>query len=87
MAWTLLLPASAVVIALVTLAVGLRRVEHEAAALRGSLRRAGATAIAADEADRSAARLKERAIDTSRDATRRLTQRPRWWSRDHALGR
>ena len=46
---SLLLPALAVVLALGSLTVGLRTVERELGALRSSLRRSAATAVATDD--------------------------------------
>ncbi len=72
MTWTLLMPAAAVVVALVTLALGLRRVETEVISLRAALRRSGATAIAADELSRSARDLRLRAAELETDVRQRL---------------
>ena len=73
---SLLLPALAVVGALVVLTLGLRRVEHEMTALRTSLRRSAATAVAADELRRTTAAVAERVVETEADARRRI-HRPR----------
>lgn len=78
MSWSLLLPACAITAALVTLAVGLRRIETELVALRAALRRSAATAVAADELHRAATNVAERAIAVDVDARRRI-HRP--WSR------
>ena len=69
---TLLLPAVTVVIALVVLAFGLRRVERELVPLRRSLRRTSATAIAADELGRTTAHVAARAVEVEADVRRRV---------------
>ena len=73
---SLLLPAVAVVGALVVLSLGLRRVEQEMSALRTSLRRTAATAVAADELRRTTAVVAQQVVETEADARRRL-RRPR----------
>ncbi len=72
MTWTLLAPAMAVVLALMVLTLGLRRLEGEIVALRHALRRSGATAVAADELGRATGRLREHAVELESDARRRL---------------
>lgn len=79
---SLLLPALAVVLALCSLAVGLRTVERELGALRSSLRRSAATAVAADDLVRASDRLSERALAKIDDARLRLGRRPQSWSQD-----
>ncbi|MEO0495232.1 MAG: hypothetical protein AAF081_17640 [Actinomycetota bacterium] len=81
---SLLLPALAVTIALGTLTVGLRAVERELVALRTSLRRTGATAVATDELVRASDHLTARAAEQYADARQRLGRRPRRWSQDPA---
>ncbi len=78
MTWSLLLPAFAVVAALVTLTLGLHRVEVELAALRTTLRRTAATAVAAEELRRATTTVAEQAIAVEADARHRV-HRP--WSR------
>ncbi|MEM9465748.1 MAG: hypothetical protein AAGA90_10265 [Actinomycetota bacterium] len=80
MSLTLLLPALAVVLALSALTLSLRAVEHELAALRVSLRRTSATAVAADDLARTTASVRQRAAVQAADAGNRVTRRPRWWS-------
>ena len=77
---SLLLPALAVVLALGSLTVGLRTVERELGALRSSLRRSAATAVATDDLVR-VDRLGE-AVAQLEDARLRLGRRPRSWSQD-----
>lgn len=60
------------IIALGTLTLGLRSVERELVALRLSLRRSGATAVAADELNRASTRLRIDALELAADARRRL---------------
>ena len=73
---TLLLPATAIVGALLALTLGLRRVERELVDLRAALRRTGATAVATDELRRSTASVAARAVTLDADARRRI-HRPR----------
>jgi len=73
--WTVLLPAFAVIGALGTLTVGMRSVERELVALRLSLRRTGATAIAADELGRASTELRINAVALQADAHHRLRRR------------
>ena len=87
MPWLSLIPAIAIVAALIVLSVGLRRVEGEVVALRASLRRTQATAVALDEFGRSAERLVERADDVRRTAPQRVGLRPRGWTRPRSIGR
>ena len=87
MTWLILLPAFAIVAALVVLTHGLRQVEIEVVALRSSLRRTQATAVALDEFGRSAERVVERADDLRRSAPQRVALGPRWWTRQRAIGR
>jgi len=79
---SLLLPAFAMVLALGSLTVGLRAVERELGALRSSLRRSGATAVATDDLVRASDRLSERALAQIDDARLRLGRRPKSWSQD-----
>ncbi|MCH1452133.1 MAG: hypothetical protein VW037_04690 [Acidimicrobiaceae bacterium] len=79
---SLLLPALAVVLALGSLTVGLRAVERELGALRSSLRRSAATAVATDDLVRASDRLGERALAQIDDARLRLGRRPQSWSQD-----
>lgn len=82
-----MLAAAAVsVAALVALALGLRRVGSEAAALRRSLRRAGAVAVAADELERLTAAVGEHGRAT-RQSARRAAARLRPRARRPALHR
>ncbi|MDG1411529.1 MAG: hypothetical protein P8L46_12485 [Acidimicrobiales bacterium] len=81
MSWTLLLPAGAVGFALIALALGLRLVERELISLRVSLRRSGASAVAAHDLQRTARQVQARGIEMRLDANRRVT-RP-WRSRSH----
>ncbi|MAJ89589.1 MAG: hypothetical protein CL416_08400 [Acidimicrobiaceae bacterium] len=78
----LLLPALAVVIALGGLTVGLRAVERELGALRLSLRRSAATAVATDDLMRASDRLVERALAEIDETRLRLGRRPQSWSQD-----
>ena len=77
MAWSLLLPASAVVIALTLYALSLGRVEHELQLLRRTLRRTQAVAMAADELDRRTAQVAARAAEVDADARALLRRRAR----------
>jgi len=79
---SLLLPALAVILALGSLTVGLRTVERELGALRSSLRRSAATAVATDDLVRASDRLAERALAQIDDARLRLGRRPQSWSQD-----
>ena len=79
---SLLLPALAVVLALGSLTVGLRAAERELSALRSSLRRSAATAVATDDLARAFDRLGERALAQIDDARLRLGRRPQSWSQD-----
>lgn len=79
---SLLLPALAVILALGSLTVGLRTVERELGALRSSLRRSAATAVATDDLVRASDRLGERALAQIDDARLRLGRRPQSWSQD-----
>ena len=76
MTWIVLLPALAVIGALGALTLGLRNVEREVVALRLSLRRSGATAVAADELHRSTTRLRLDTVDLASGVRHRL-RRPR----------
>ena len=87
MPWLSLIPAFAIVTALVILSVGLRRVEHEVVALRASLRRTQATAVAADEFGRSAERVADRADQLRHSAPQRVGISARGWSRPRSIGR
>ncbi|MEM8708671.1 MAG: hypothetical protein AAGE98_19570 [Actinomycetota bacterium] len=82
MALTILLPAIAVVVALAALTIGLRTVEQELVALRHSLRRSTATAVATDDLTRASDQLRDRAERQYADARRRLGRRPRQWPQD-----
>jgi hypothetical protein len=53
--WTLLAPATAVVVTLVALSWSMHRVETEVAALRASLRRSRAAGVAVHELERDTA--------------------------------
>jgi len=70
-----LLPAFAVIGALGTLTVGMHRIERELVALRLSLRRAGTTAVAADELRRASTELRINAVALRADARLRLGRR------------
>lgn len=70
------------VLALGSLTVGLRAVERHLGALRSSLRRSAATAVATDDLVRASNRLGERALAQTSDARLRLGRRPRSWSQD-----
>ena len=59
---SLLLPALAVILALGSLTVGLRTVVRELGAIRSSMRRSAATAVATDDLVRASDRLGERAL-------------------------
>ena len=82
MPFSLLLPALAVILALGSLTVGLRTVGRELGALRSSLRRSAATAVATDDLVRASDRLSERALAQIDDARLRLGRRPQSWSQD-----
>lgn len=68
----LLLPASSLVIVVLGTMWSLRNLGAEAANLRTSLRRFGASSVAVAELDREAAMLTKRAIATRSDAQARL---------------
>lgn len=87
MPWISLVPAIAIVAALVVLSLGLRRVEHEVVTLRNSLRRTQATAVAVDEFGRAAERVADRADELRRDASGRVGLPPRGWTRPRSIGR
>ncbi len=84
MSLTLLLPALAIVLAVSALTLSLRSVERELIALRSSLRRTNATAVAADDLARTTATVRRRAAEQAVDARNRITRRPRWWSQQGA---
>lgn len=85
--WLVLAPASMIVVALVVLTVGLHAVEAELAALRRSLRRTQATAVASDDLSRSAARVMERADDLAASTRQRVGVGTRWWAQPREIGR
>lgn len=87
MTWLSLIPALAIVAALFVLTLGLRTVEAEVVALRSSLRRTRATAVAVDEFGRSAGRVADRAEALRRSVPQRVGLGPRWWARQRAIGR
>ncbi|MEM9200095.1 MAG: hypothetical protein AAGC53_00465 [Actinomycetota bacterium] len=76
----LLLPALAIVVALAALTLSLRTVERELIALRISLRRTNATAVAVDDLARSTTAVRHRAVQQAAEARDRITRRPRWWN-------
>ena len=82
-----MLPAVAVVIALVALTLSMRTLDRELQALRRSLRRSQVTAVATDDLARTAARVRQQAIGQATSARRRLTGRPRWWDQQQAIDR
>ena len=79
----MLAPATISVVALMVLAVGLRRVARETVELRGAVRRYSATAVAGDELMRVAAavgshaRATRAALDDSRRRWRLRSRRSR----------
>jgi hypothetical protein len=73
--WTLLAPASAIVLAVCALAWSLHRMETEIASLRGALRRSRTTAVATDELHRDVRAMSARAAEIQRDARRRTDLR------------
>ena len=77
-------PAAATVIALVVLAVGLRRVAGATTALRGSLRKTAATAVAGDELTREVSTVADHAVATRAASDGlRASQRGRRRNRAH----
>lgn len=85
--WLSLIPAIAVFASILALAVGLQRVRTELVAVRKSLRRTQAAAVAIDDVGRSAERLVARADDLRGSARVRVGLAPNWWTRQRSIGR
>ena len=75
MTLTLLAPATAIVFALCVLALSMRSLEAEVVALRASLRRSRAAAVATDELERHTRVFAERATEIDHNARSRADLR------------
>jgi hypothetical protein len=73
--WTLLAPATAIVIALCVFVWSMHRLESEVVALRSSLRRSAAAAVATDDLGRHTHALADRAVEIDHEARSRADLR------------